>query len=131
MGHANTSNKPSLLKVIPNKRVVHISQSSLDYTFHGLDQKRLVLSVYVLNPLKQKWREQTYNYPKLQTRRNYMSFIQVSSIPLIHEPCYEQYSKDLDFHKDHPFAYQHQLVLKETGQAVTSCCFEHIKIIED
>ena len=52
--HAHTNDKPSLLKVISNERIVDISQSSLDYTFHSLDDKRLMLSVNVLNPLKQK-----------------------------------------------------------------------------
>lgn len=47
------SNKPSLLKVISNKGVVHISQSAFDNTFHGLEQKWLMLRVYILHTLQQ------------------------------------------------------------------------------
>lgn len=46
-----SSNKPALLKVISKKRVVHIPQPSLDYALHGLKQKRLMLSIDILNPL--------------------------------------------------------------------------------
>ena len=46
-------NKPALLKVIANIWVVHISQPSLGNAFHGLEQKRLVLGVNILNALQQ------------------------------------------------------------------------------
>lgn len=39
-------------------------------------------------------------------------------IPSNHEPCYGQYSLDLDFQKDHQFSCQHLLASEETGQAV-------------
>jgi len=45
------SNKPSLLIVISNKWVVHISQPSLDNAFHDLKQKWLMLGVNILNTL--------------------------------------------------------------------------------
>ena len=48
------SNRPPLLIVIPNKWVVHISQSPLDNAFHGLEQKWLVLGINILDTLQQK-----------------------------------------------------------------------------
>lgn len=42
---------PSLLKMISNKGVIHITQSPSGYALHRLKQKWLMLSVHILNPL--------------------------------------------------------------------------------
>lgn len=43
--------KPALLKVISDKWIVHIFKPPLCDVFHGLEQKRLVLSIHILNSL--------------------------------------------------------------------------------
>ena len=52
---------PSLLIVIPNKWVVHISQAPLNNAFHSLEKKWLVLGVDILNTLHQKPEMNSYS----------------------------------------------------------------------
>lgn len=49
-----STDTPALLEVVSNKWIIHISQSALYDALHGLEQKRLVLRIYILHPLKQK-----------------------------------------------------------------------------
>jgi hypothetical protein len=121
--------------VITNKWIVHISQSPLDYAFHSLEQKRLMLDVYIFNPLSPKWQEKraqasTYRYPRKRKIRKHKGKrkgkkISVTSNkffpkPSDHEPCYEQYLEDLGSHKDHRFAYSHLLASGGIGLAAIS-----------
>ena len=98
---------PALLKVIANKWVINIPESPFGDVFHGLEEKRLVLGVNILDTLQQK----ALNWLKYANEVMYIKQTEKQTWkPLNHGPYCEQYSEGHDYHTNHQFSCQHLLV---------------------